>query len=112
MTNKRLTAGLASIAAMAGLLTSMPAETGAPGAAWVPPPPGPVHQAHNRWPGRMRSTAPCPTDHNGPDGDRDCDDVTGSSEDPDTDCDTHSCGSDKPYGHCGVVESDQPVLDR
>jgi len=77
MTNKRLTVGLASIAMMAGLLVSMPADTGTP--SWVPPMPSPVHQAHNRWPGGASRFASCRGEHNGPDGDADCDDVVAVS---------------------------------
>jgi hypothetical protein len=68
MTNKPLIAGLASVAAMAAVLWSLPAAAGVGGAAG--------YYAHDKWPGPVRQAGTCPNpdDMNGPDGDHDCDD--------------------------------------
>jgi hypothetical protein len=70
MTSKPLIAGLASVAAMAAVLWSLPAAA-AMGSA--------VYQPHDKWPGPVRqastsSTCPDPDDIGPPDGDHDCDD--------------------------------------
>jgi hypothetical protein len=76
MTNKPLIAGLASVAAMAAVLWSMPAAADRGSAASSA-----VYQAHDRWPGLReaghREAVTCPDDMNGPDGDHDCDDPGG-----------------------------------
>jgi hypothetical protein len=74
MTNKPLIAGLASVAAMAAVLWSLPAAADMGGAASSS-----VYQAHDKWPGAVRqastsSTCPNPDDIGPPDGDNDCDD--------------------------------------
>jgi hypothetical protein len=74
MTNKPLIAGLASVAAMAAVLWSMPAAAEMGSAAGSS-----AHVAHNRWPvnreaGHRDAATSCPDDMNGPDGDHDCDD--------------------------------------
>jgi hypothetical protein len=73
MTNKPLIAGLASVAAMAAALWSLPAAADMGSAASSP-----VYQAHDRWPGH-REAVTCPDENNQPDGDHDCDDPGGRS---------------------------------
>jgi hypothetical protein len=77
MTSKPLIFGLASVAAMAAVLWSLPAAADMGSAASSS-----VYQAHNKWPGAVRQadTCPNPDDMNGPDGDHDCDDPTGVPE--------------------------------
>jgi len=74
MTTQPVIAGVASIAAIAAVLWSMPAAAGM-GIANAN-----VHFAHDKWPGQ-REAANCPDDNDGPDGDHDCDDgvVPGAS---------------------------------
>ena len=69
MKRSSLIAGLASVAAMAAVLWSLPAAADMGGAGFG----SSVRYAHNKWPG-VRETATCPDDENGPDGDHDCDD--------------------------------------
>jgi hypothetical protein len=69
MTSKPLISGLASVAAMAAVLWSLPAAADMGSAASSA-----VYQAHDKWPGAVRQAATCPGDMNGPDGDHDCDD--------------------------------------
>jgi hypothetical protein len=77
MTNKPLIAGLASVAAMAAVLGSLPAAADMGGAASSS-----VYQAHDKWPGAVRQVSGCPNpdDMNGPDGDHDCDDPIDAPE--------------------------------
>jgi hypothetical protein len=78
MTNKPLIAGLASVAAMAAVLWSLPAAADMGSAASSP-----VYQTHDRWPGFReaghREAVTCPDENNRPDGDHDCDDPGGRS---------------------------------
>jgi hypothetical protein len=80
MTNKPLIAGLASVAAMAAVLWSLPAAADMGSAATSS-----VYQPHDKWPGAVRqastsSTCPDPDDIGPPDGDNDCDDVISEPE--------------------------------
>jgi hypothetical protein len=82
MTNKPLIAGLASVAAMAAVLWSMPAAADRGSAASYP-----VYQAHDRWPefreaGDREAVTSCPDEDNRPDGDHDCDDPGGPPPPP------------------------------
>jgi hypothetical protein len=81
MTNKPLIVGLASVAAMAVVLWSMPAAADIGSAARSS-----VYQAHDKWPGAVRqaSTCPNPDDIGPPDGDNDCDDRVRSAPEPGT----------------------------
>jgi hypothetical protein len=76
MTNKPLITGLASIAAMAAVLWSMPAAADMGSAASSS-----VYQTHNKWPAHRdaghRGAVTCPDEDNRPDGDHDCDDPGG-----------------------------------
>jgi hypothetical protein len=78
MTSKPLISGLASVAAMAAVLWSLPAAADMGSAASSR-----VYEAHDRWPGVReaghREAVTCPDDMNGPDGDHDCDDPGGRS---------------------------------
>jgi hypothetical protein len=79
MTNKPLIAGLASVAAMAAVLWSLPAAADMGSAAGSS-----ARVAHDRWPvnreaGHRDAATSCPDDMNGPDGDHDCDDPGGRS---------------------------------
>jgi hypothetical protein len=71
MTNNPLIAGLASVAAMAAVLWSMPAAADRGSAVSYA-----VYQPHDRWPGH-REAVTCPDEDNRPDGDHDCDDPGG-----------------------------------
>ena len=69
MTNKSLIAGLASVAAMAAVVWSMPAAAGMGSAAISS-----VRFAHDKWPGVREAADSCNDDSGHNDGDHDCDD--------------------------------------
>jgi len=77
MTSKQWIAGLASIAAMAGVLWSMPAAADSSAA---------VRYAHDKFPAHLRQTGSCPNpdDCKGPDGDHDSDEDPVGAPEPGT----------------------------
>jgi len=80
MTNKSLIAGLASVAAVAAVLWSIPAAAGMSGAAGSS-----VYFAHDKWPAhRKQAGCPNPDDDNGRDSDGDCDDAPTGVPEPGT----------------------------
>jgi len=75
MANKPLVAGLASVAAMAAVLWSLPAAAGT--ASYL---------AHDKWPSHLKQAGTCPNpdDTGPPDGDHDCDDTPSGVPEPGT----------------------------
>jgi len=77
MTNKSLIAGVASIAAAAAVLWSLPAAAGGGSSAYI---------AHDKWPAHLKQAGTCPNpdDTGPPDGDHDCDDTPNGVPEPGT----------------------------